>query len=150
MEDHWIGPMPVELFLHDVMGLSDGQFVLYSPNHLQHDNFQSIKSPEEYPSDKDYAKAVASMIQAITSELSPGFTIVLDKECKMVEYGSDYSTVTDTFVYSSGLDMQTSPTRWDKVVLGLEFRNSSSLCGFQDDSLDEWVVQTESSCAYLD
>ncbi len=57
------------------------------------------------------------MIQAVTSELSPGFTIVLDKECKIVEYGSDYSTVTDAFVYNSGLDMQTSPTRWDNVDL---------------------------------
>ncbi|KAK0429640.1 hypothetical protein EV421DRAFT_1947486 [Armillaria borealis] len=152
MDDHWIGPMPVELFLQDLMGSSDGQFVLGSPNHLQ-DNFQSIKSPEEYPSDKDYAKAVASVIQAVTSELSPAFSIVLDRERKNVEHGSDYSTVTDAFVYNSGLDMQISPTRWDKVDLGLEFRNSSSLCGFKDvkdDSLDEWVVQTESSCAYLD
>lgn len=53
--------MPVGPFLQDLMGPSDGQFVLGSPNHLQ-DSFQSIKPPEKYPGDKDYAKAVVSLL----------------------------------------------------------------------------------------
>ncbi|KAK0209038.1 hypothetical protein DFS33DRAFT_1272112 [Desarmillaria ectypa] len=70
---------------------------------------EKTKPPPRTPLliDREYAKAVASVIQAKMSELMPNFN-------------------------------------------HLEFNKTSSLLGFKDDSPDEWVVQTETSSAYLE
>ncbi|KAK0466196.1 uncharacterized protein EV420DRAFT_1636788 [Desarmillaria tabescens] len=61
MDGHWTGPMPVELFLHELMGASGDEFTHLSPSHL-HDIFESIQSPAKYSNEKEYANAVTSAI----------------------------------------------------------------------------------------
>ncbi|KAK0192848.1 hypothetical protein F5146DRAFT_979414 [Armillaria mellea] len=141
MEGHWIGPMPVEDFLEDHMGVSKGPFTLRSPSHL-HSIFQSTKAPGKYDSEKTYAEAVASVIQS-AADLMPEFKFVLGKENK--DTTSTITTVTDAFVYKSDVDTQSRPTQWSKAELWLEFKRISSVYGFKDAEGQEWVSQTDGS-----
>ncbi|KAK0494667.1 hypothetical protein EDD18DRAFT_1256202 [Armillaria luteobubalina] len=141
MEGHWIGPMPVEEFLEEHMGVSRGPFTPRSPGHLRN-IFESIKAPSEYKSEKAYAEAVASVIQS-AADLMPQFKFVLGKENK--DTASTITTVTDAFVYKSDVDTESRPTQWSKAELWLEFKRISSVYGFKDDDSQEWVSQTDAS-----
>ncbi|KAK0209066.1 hypothetical protein DFS33DRAFT_1415241 [Desarmillaria ectypa] len=145
MDGHWIGPMPVELFLHELMGGPGGQFTYLSPSHL-HDIFESIQLPAEYSKERKYADAVASVIQGVAPELIPGLKFVQGNEFK--DANSATNTVTDAFVYASDVDTTTSPTQWNKAELWLEFKRGSSFYGFKDGNPDEWVSRTLSSKNY--
>ncbi|KAK0209060.1 hypothetical protein DFS33DRAFT_1415225 [Desarmillaria ectypa] len=137
MDGHWIGPMPVELFLHELMGGPGGQFTYLSPSHL-HDIFESIQLPAEYSKERKYADAVVKLI--------PGLKFVQGNEFK--DANSATNTVTDAFVYASDVDTTTSPTQWNKAELWLEFKRGSSFYGFKDGNPDEWVSRTLSSKNY--
>ncbi|KAK0209045.1 hypothetical protein DFS33DRAFT_497825 [Desarmillaria ectypa] len=145
MDGHWIGPMPVELFLHELMGGPGGQFTYLSPSHL-HDIFESIQLPAEYSKERKYADAVASVIQGVAPELIPGLKFVQGNEFR--DANSATNTVTDAFVYASDVDTTTSPTQWNKAELWLEFKRGSSFYGFKDGNPDEWVSRTLSSKNY--
>ncbi|KAG7440414.1 uncharacterized protein BT62DRAFT_1080911 [Guyanagaster necrorhizus] len=118
--------MPVELFLDDLMGSSDGPFTLRSPGHL-HDSFQSIQSPAKYDNEREYAEAVVNVIQLVMPDLMPLFKLVLGKEYKDADLTT--RTVTDAFMYPSDVDTRSHRTQWSKT----------ELCP------DEWVSQTDSS-----
>ncbi|KAK0217675.1 hypothetical protein EDD85DRAFT_942553 [Armillaria nabsnona] len=142
MEGHWVGPMPVQHFLDDFMGVPGGEFKLRSPSHL-HDVFRSIKSPGECASESAYAQAINTAIQGVASELIPKFQFVLGKEHK--DANATTNTVTDAFIYESNVDTSSSRTQWDKAALWVEFKRDSSHYGFKDDTEDGWVSQTKSS-----
>ncbi len=157
MEGHWIGPMPIEEFLEEHMGASEGSFTFRSPSHL-HDIFQSTQAPGQYENEKAYAEAVvslfvvhaqhlgdalqASMIHA-TADLMPQFKFVLGNENKDPKF--TIKTVTDGFVYKSDVDTQSRPTQWSKAELWLEFKRIASVYGFKDNDPKEWVSQTDAS-----
>ncbi|KAK0495807.1 hypothetical protein EDD18DRAFT_1167474 [Armillaria luteobubalina] len=141
MEGHWIGPMPVEEFLEEHMGASNGPFTPRSPGHL-HNIFESIKAPSEHKSEKAYAEAVASVIQS-TADLMPQFKYVLGKENKGTI--STITIITDAFIYKTDVDTESRPIQWSKVELWLEFKRIPSVYGFEDNERKEWVSQTEAS-----
>ncbi|KAK0466194.1 uncharacterized protein EV420DRAFT_1710145 [Desarmillaria tabescens] len=147
MTAHWIGPMPVELFLHELMGTSGNQFTLISPGNFHH-IFESIELPAKYVNEKEYAIAVQSMIQDVASELIPGLKFVQDDEFK--DANSAANTVPDTFVYASDVNTTTSTTRWNKAELWLEFKRAFSFHSFKDGNPHDWVSQRLSAKNYRD
>ncbi|KAK0481367.1 hypothetical protein IW261DRAFT_1681060 [Armillaria novae-zelandiae] len=142
MEGHWVGPMPVQEFLDDFLRVPGSESRFRSPSHL-HGVFNSIKSPEEYTSERAYAQAINTAIQGIASELIPCFQFVLGNEFK--DRNVTITTAIDGFIYESTVDTSSCPTQWDKAELWAKFKGDSSYHGFEDNIDDGWMPQTESS-----